>query len=339
MAAVASAPPSSDNFTTIRLVAALGVVLSHSYPMLGLPVEPIIMNRSLGNFAVHCFFVISGYLIAGSWARSPGWPFVIRRAARLLPALIVSHVFALAAAAYFDNYSGQPQAGVIHGSLWTINWEILMYIGVALFGIMALLRPSVVGTVYIVGLLLIITNMKSTSNGQTVIAPLVILFVCGAYIRLEKSIDISRLGPPAIAILVLLFTPRVSTDVLAFVQAWWKFGFIWDVTIWEVRYFIYLLAMPIALIYVCAFAPFSIKLRNDYSYGVFVFAWPIQQICVHYIMAGWMPANPIFLFVVSGAASLLVAIPLWHYIERPISKWRLQQRAETTSAGSAAQPS
>ncbi|MBN9551973.1 MAG: acyltransferase family protein, partial [Alphaproteobacteria bacterium] len=72
MTAVAPTPPSSDNFTAVRLIAALSVVLSHSYPMLGLPVEPIIMNRSLGNFAVHCFFVISGYLIAGSLARSPG---------------------------------------------------------------------------------------------------------------------------------------------------------------------------------------------------------------------------------------------------------------------------
>ncbi|ESY89474.1 acyltransferase [Mesorhizobium sp. LNHC209A00] len=335
MTANAPISPSSDNFTAIRLIAALSVVLSHSYPMLGLPVEPIIMNRSLGNFAVHCFFVISGYLIAGSWARSPGWPFVLRRAARLLPALIVSHAFALAAAAYFNDYAGQPQAGIIHGSLWTINWEVLMYVGVALFGIMALLRPSVIGTVYVVGLLLIIVNMKSASNGQTVIAPLVLLFVCGAFIRLEKNIEIARLGPPAIAVLALLFTPHVSSDVLNFVQAWWKFGFIWDVTIWEVRYFIYLLAMPIALIYVCAFAPFSIKLQNDYSYGVFVFAWPIQQICVHYMMAGWIPANPIILFVVSGAASLLVAIPLWRYIERPISKWRLQQRAATPPAGSA----
>jgi peptidoglycan/LPS O-acetylase OafA/YrhL len=257
----------SDNFTAIRLIAAMGVVLSHSYPLIGEPHEPIVMNRTVGNFAVHCFFVISGYLIAGSWARSPGWKFVCRRAARLAPALIVSHAFALIAAGAFNNYIGQPVPWIYHGSLWTINWEVLMYIGVCLFGIMGLLRPAVLGSLYAVGLLLICINMGSTSTGSTVIAPLVLLFVCGALLQINKEIDIARLGPYAIAILFVLFAPGISDSALDLLRQW-PFGFAWDIDAGGVRYLVYLLALPIAVIYICAFAPFALRIRNDYSYGV-----------------------------------------------------------------------
>jgi peptidoglycan/LPS O-acetylase OafA/YrhL len=313
----------SDNFTLIRLCLAMAVVLSHSYPMLGYT-EPTVFGRSLGNFAVHCFFVISRYLVSGSWIRSPGTRFVMRRAARLAPALVISHAFALGAAGTFDNYIGQPLAGFVHGSLWTISWEVLLYSGVTIFGVLWLLVPSVLGTLYAVGLLLIIANMKSESTGATVIAPLILLFVCGAFLRLEKRVNITKIGPVALIALVLLYMPVVSDPVLAFLQ-YWTLGFAWDVSVYEVRYFVYLLALPISVIFICAFAPASIGLRSDYSYGVFVFAWPVQQICVHYMMSWGMPLEPLLLFAVAGLLSLIIAIPLWHCVEEPISRWRYRQ--------------
>lgn len=316
----------SNNFTAVRLAAAMAVVLSHSYPLIGQSHELIVMNRTVGSFAVHCFFVISGYLIAGSWARSPGWNFVFRRIARLAPALIVSHAFALIAASAYNNYIGQPVPWIYHGSLWTINWEVLMYVGVCLFGVMGLLRPAVLGSLYAVGLLLICINMQSTSTGSTVIAPLILLFVCGALLQMNREIDIGRLGPFALISLFLLFAPGISDLVLDFLRQW-PLGFVWDIDVGGVRYMIYLLALPIAVIYLCAFSPFSVRLQNDYSYGVFVFAWPIQQVCVHYFLTLGLPAEPLLLFVVSASLSLSVAVPLWHYVEKPISKWRMRRRS------------
>jgi peptidoglycan/LPS O-acetylase OafA/YrhL len=310
----------SDNFTLVRLILAMAVVMSHSYPMLGL-LEPNIFGRTLGNFAVHCFFVISGYLVSGSWIRSPGIRFVLRRAARLTPALLISHIFALSAAAVFNNYAGQPLAGFVHGGLWTISWEVVLYIGITVFGTYWLLSPSVLGTLYAAGLLLIIANMKSDSTGSTVIAPLILLFVSGAFLRLEKRIDIAKIGPLAILTLVVLYTPIVSDQVLAFLQ-YWALGFSWDVSVYEVRYFIYLLALPVSVIFLCSFAPISVSLRHDYSYGVFVFAWPVQQICVHYMIYWDLSLNPLILFIVAALLSLLIAAPIWHYIEEPISRWR-----------------
>ncbi|ESZ41006.1 hypothetical protein X731_24535 [Mesorhizobium sp. L2C054A000] len=199
-----------------------------------------------------------------------------------------------------------------------------MYTGVCLFGIFGLMRSSVVSGLYAVGLLLFCIHMGAPSNGQTVIAPLVILFAGGAMLQMSKEIDIARIGPFALAVLFLLYAPGVSERVLALMRQW-PFGFAWDIDAGGIRYLAYLVALPVAVIYLCAFAPFSLRMRNDYSYGVFVFACPIQQICVHYFQAWSLPAEPLLLFAIAAPASILVAIPLWHYVEHPIGKWRFRQ--------------
>ena len=164
----------SDNFTIVRLLLALAVVFSHSYALVGQP-EPLVFGRTVGNFAVHCFFVISGYLVSGSWARSPGLKFVGRRVARLTPALALAYLFSLLAAKLFDNYAGQQFPGVINGSFWTISWEILLYIGVTMFGTLWLLSPATLGSLYATGLLLVIVALEPQSSG-VVVAPLVFAF-------------------------------------------------------------------------------------------------------------------------------------------------------------------
>ena len=309
----------SDNFTIVRLLLALAVVFSHSYALVGQP-EPLVFGRTVGNFAVHCFFVISGYLVSGSWARSPGLKFVGRRVARLTPALALAYLFSLLAAKLFDNYAGQQFPGVINGSLWTISWEILLYIGVTMFGTLWLLSPATLGSLYATGLLLVIVALEPHSSG-VVVAPLVLLFLCGAFLRLEKRIDIRKIGPVALLVLALLFAPGISHRVLGFMQ-YWSLIFAWDVTVFDVRYYIYLVALPIGLIFLCAFAPISIKVRVDLSYAVFVFAWPVQQICVHYMLAWALPLQPMLLFLASASLSMMIAVPVWLYVEKPINRWR-----------------
>lgn len=55
---------------------------------MGVPTIPLI--HELGNWAVNGFFVISGFLIAGSRARSRWWPYLWRRALRIFPAYWVA---------------------------------------------------------------------------------------------------------------------------------------------------------------------------------------------------------------------------------------------------------
>ena len=80
----------SGNFDLMRLLAASLVFWSHQYSISGFK-EPIIpWVGSLGGFAVYVFFAISGYLNSQSVLRShSSAQFLISRAFRIYPALIV----------------------------------------------------------------------------------------------------------------------------------------------------------------------------------------------------------------------------------------------------------
>ena len=74
----------TNNFTLLRLLLALMVVLGHFKLLSGTNYPPFPFN--LADAAVDCFFVVSGYLIAGSYERTRGlWSFYVRRVFRLYP--------------------------------------------------------------------------------------------------------------------------------------------------------------------------------------------------------------------------------------------------------------
>ncbi|MBF5007157.1 acyltransferase family protein [Diaphorobacter caeni] len=155
-----------NNFNLLRLLAAVAVLFSHGAYLYHLQMPIPFMGHSLGSAAVCVFFVISGYLIAQSWERSAGWSdFVIRRVARIYPGLICATVFSIAVigalmttwpqAAYWSSpvtwanfvnnaaglatvqvlpgvFENNPFARAVNGSLWTIRYELAMYLLLAL---------------------------------------------------------------------------------------------------------------------------------------------------------------------------------------------------------------
>ena len=84
-----------NNFDAMRLVAALCVVISHSFPLSygAAGVQPLFLlshgQTDLGTLSVYVFFVLSGFLITGSFERQPPHQFVLARGLRLLPGLAV----------------------------------------------------------------------------------------------------------------------------------------------------------------------------------------------------------------------------------------------------------
>ena len=170
----------ANNFNTLRLLAALAVVASHSVPITtGSDRAELIFRLSDGQatggkIAVGIFFVISGYLITGSYARTNSpLAFTAARALRLLPGLAVvlaAMAFAIGPAisslpvrAYFaapepwwmlpanlsllanpDALPGvfqtTPIAGPVNGSLWTLQYEARCYLAVLLLGLCRLLN-------------------------------------------------------------------------------------------------------------------------------------------------------------------------------------------------------
>jgi peptidoglycan/LPS O-acetylase OafA/YrhL len=152
---------SSNNFTLLRLLLALMVVLGHFKLLSGTAYPTFPFN--LADAAVDCFFVVSGFLIAGSYERCHGlWSFYVRRVFRLYPmyfcvvvlqaaimlALLPRGPFSeprstlnyLAANMLLANFLQYDIGGVLAGlhnpginpSLWTLKIEIGFYLIVPL---------------------------------------------------------------------------------------------------------------------------------------------------------------------------------------------------------------
>jgi peptidoglycan/LPS O-acetylase OafA/YrhL len=152
---------SANNFTLLRLLLALMVVLGHFKLLSGTAYPAFPFN--LADAAVDCFFIVSGFLIAGAFERSRGlWSFYTRRVFRLYPmyacvvliqtAIMLSLLPAgpfsqpestlryLLANLLFANFLQYDIGGVLAGlhnpginpSLWTLKIEIGFYLIVPL---------------------------------------------------------------------------------------------------------------------------------------------------------------------------------------------------------------
>lgn len=163
-----------NNFDALRLAMAFLVLFSHSFALRfgSEDSEPMSLATNgyynSGNVGVWVFFIISGFLIAHSHARSPSLrSYAAKRVLRIYPAylvatsvcaFVVTPLFAppgftlgaaelvrtiganLLLANHFpipDLFTTNPVHGV-NGALWSIRFEFLCYIGVALIGVIAL---------------------------------------------------------------------------------------------------------------------------------------------------------------------------------------------------------
>jgi len=169
------------NFDTLRLLAASVVLLTHAYYIVGRQsVEPLARlygtRFEAGEIGVYVFFVISGFLITGSFARRRSTvAYLVKRVLRIFPGLIVcAAICAFVLGAVFTRLSLHRyygQHGVIHyflytsilwrtadwglpgvsfsnagagpivnGSVWTLGPEFCCYLAVAALGLIGLLR-------------------------------------------------------------------------------------------------------------------------------------------------------------------------------------------------------
>ncbi len=161
----------ANNFDAIRLALSLLVIVSHSYALTpgGNGHEPLMRasggQMTLGEVAVDGFFLISGYLITASWRRSRGFfDYLRRRVLRIYPGFLVAIAFCGLVAgpllspdvgAYWRSFrwgnwalrainleDASPSAGAVNGSLWSIRYEFLCYLAVAALGLVGLLRRA-----------------------------------------------------------------------------------------------------------------------------------------------------------------------------------------------------
>ena len=342
--------PKRNSLNFLRLVLAFSVVYAHASEYAWFGWRNVVVNdTSLGVIAVYGFFGISGYLIAGSLSRNSVPRYIWQRFLRIFPAfwvclVVTALVFGTVAwlhqrsvhcglSCYLGLHPGPVsyvysnallkinQGGVVssgfyshisNASLWTLFYEFLCYLflaGLALIGIFRYRRLVLTITLGLLAILSILTFTPSLNRMFSVVHHAImmeflilsVVFMVGALIWLYRDVV-----PDSPFIAVLLAIAFVASLHLPREGNLPTFGF----TASSLGAF--LLTYP--LLWLGAHLPFHrIGSKNDYSYGVYIYAYPLTQLMLIFgaVRLGFVP-----FMVVNAALALAFAIASWWLIEK-----------------------
>jgi peptidoglycan/LPS O-acetylase OafA/YrhL len=312
--------PHDNGITAARLALALTVVISHSVARGAFGLEPLVVEThghfSLGFAAVVGFFALSGFLLARSRERTPLLAFVRNRGLRIVPGYWVALLFGAllaaplgaalagnrvelgtalqylasnvallgdsASAAVQPAFGGKP----VNGSLWTLGVEALAY------------------------LVLVVVPMRWLRTVAP--AALVLLAAIWAFSPTLQGAETILLLSFAFGVCAWLWRHRLPMSVLSLALGW---------ALAVVAMLLGIVPLAVILIGYGALglAWLPIRLGRDLSYGVYVFAYPIQQVLA---VAG-VPALGLGVMM---AASIGLVLPLalasWTFVERPALSFR-----------------
>ena len=320
----------NNNFDALRIAAAAAVILGHASELRGHADEmPVVFGIPLTQFAVGVFFVISGYLISGSWERRSHLPrYLTNRVLRIIPGLLLVVVVtafalgplvsALAVGDYFTDsgtysylrnallipnyalpgvFAGNPFPGAVNGSLWTLPAEFACYLVVPVIGSLPkrLRVPAWTGFALACVVITLFTHLDFFGARVESASLMWVFFAGGALVRL--GIARRRLRADVAVVVAVVWL------AVAFVRPQWGLYAAW-------------IALPYCLL---AFGVRSTPVLRqasrygDLSYGLYVWAFPVQQTVIYFF--GVLPwALDVGLVALVSAA---FAYGSWHLVERP----------------------
>lgn len=327
-----------NNLNAIRMLAAIAVMVSHAWPITGAEAaEPLKSQtgQTLGHYSVAIFFGISGLLIARSFDRRRSLlHFVVARVLRLFPALLVALVLTVIAGAFVSElglsayvsspdvwtyvpvnlslvYMQGPLPGVfesniygtvINGSIWTLFYEVACYAGVVALGAMGLLRKPL-------AMLAVTVAMTAFHFAGPLIGQLGVPMPPGLVIRLEFFALLSF--PFMIGTCAYVWRDRIPLSAGNVLLLWLPVPLLAGTSLMAS-------AIVAALVYISLWVGYIPKGRalmynrlGDYSYGVYIYAFPVQQGLV-WLMPGMSPFANIMLAL---PVTLLLAALSWHIVE------------------------
>ena len=341
-----------NNFDFLRFLAATFVIISHSFALTLNQTDPLgnfTGFMTMGSLGVAIFFTISGYLILKSWDRKrEPISFFKNRILRIFPGLtcvVLITVFVIGPLVtilswknyflntetwvYFNNiilniqfslpgvFVNNPYPNSVNGSLWTLPIEFCCYI-----------------LVFILGLFLVYRNRYN----------LIIIFAIQSLIFLAFPLQLQKISPP--------FFPFTNAYQIVLLTLFFSAGMIFyafkdlikpDFKISVILFFIFMSTFLFAkvalanfmmiifvsyLTMVIAFLPLPhlhlFGKNGDFSYGLYIYAFPIQQTLV-FCFKG---LSILSLFISSFLCTLFIAILSWNFIENPCLK--LKNKAFST---------
>ncbi len=336
-----------NKFGFLRLCFAALVILSHSPELLDHnrsrePLTRIFGTLSFGDLAVDGFFLISGYLITKSWESSLNWrDYLGKRVLRIYPGFVAAFLISLLvigpiAGGAVDTLAGRaglvqlmrliflrpPElqgafAGLpdpqLNGPLWTIACEFRCYIGTMAFGWLGLIRKRRAYLAMTCLLLLTYLAAPDFDFAPPTAIDVVVghiranirffsLFCTGAVFYLFRDRIVYRGDLASLAFLGLcagLCLARLAGPCIAILGGYALFWFsFWPRAGWLAR----------------------IGARTDLSYGIYLYAWPVQNLIVSHVPG----ISPGLLFASATLGTAPFACASWFAVERPFL--RLKKR-------------
>jgi peptidoglycan/LPS O-acetylase OafA/YrhL len=328
----------APGFNAIRLTAAVAVLASHAFdlaPTSGWP-EPMRQfsggQSNLAGTAVYVFFLISGFLVTASYLRSRTLSeYASKRALRILPALVVvvlltacvlgpalttkplgdyfadatfrSHLWNVVTIGDFllpGVFEHTPNK-MVNGSIWTLRYEVVCYTLLAL--------------VFAAGLL---------GYRRAFLVVLVPLIVLGWWAKGRHIYTFAPLGIefPYILRFLAYFAAGMAFYIFKdFIVLDWRLATVAALlSIVFLRFGYYHLFFPLLGGYIVMFLAMQPSLgpaflrENDYSYGFYLYAFPLQQLVV-VLAPSYVAWWTNILWAVP--LTLLFAVASWHLVERP----------------------
>ena len=329
-----------NNFTLLRFSAAMTVLFAHSVAVLGLPPEKEFFHGhigfSLGEMGLDMLFVTSGFLVTASLInREDLISYLWARALRVYPALwvmMILMVFALAPALtslpvsdYFASHTTWeyfakgatliggiryslpgvfetvPLKNEFNGSLWTMPVEVRMYLylaaGWVIFAIVPGLRVRALrlaSTLAALVFLAIILRGRLWTGDLKGADIRVFMFLYGSALFFWR-----KRVPMSLGLMLALLAALVFAA--------------FDQRVFFAVYTIVLAPLVLHLAYVPGGAIRKFNGWGDFSYGVYIYAFPIQQTLAYLFPGLWLAG----MMAASAAISCTIAAISWNLIEKP----------------------
>jgi len=346
-----------NNFTAIRIFFAWLVLYGHSYAIekshgIVDPLNALFKGSTwIGAIAVNGFFVISGYLVAGSFAKRGFFNFIISRSLRIYPALIFCILFSIFFIGpifteleidkyfnskitwhYFRNMLAALEMkwylpGVfeknsfpsINGSLWSLTVEVRCYVILACLGLASVFKNRFTLNFSIVSIftlgIFFYDQFPLIGSNNRYLRPSMYFLIGVLFYSNRKNIVIDTK--------ILIFCTILM--FISFGKKWFDYSF------------------PLAFSYSIFYIAYNTryleidKYIGDLSYGIYIFSWPIQQ-----SVAQLFPIiGPIGNTIISTFLVMIMAYLSWHYIEKPTLSLKhklLNQRNLPDSVTSKSEP-
>ncbi len=329
-----------NNISLLRFLAASLVIVSHCAPLAwGQNLEFIGVHtdhqESAGSFGILTFFAISGFLVVQSFvSRGRLRNFAAARALRIYPGLVGAVIYSVVLASFATDwplglflrnpqtqrylihnslaypieytlpgaFAHNPFPGSVNGSLWTLPLEIQMYILVAVFGLIGIFKAKEIYNGVFAVIVILMASVKADDLPLVVRHPdaprLALAFLCGAFLFMNR--DRIRISIPWALFFVALITwgigwGRTSIPNLRIVY------------IPALAYIIFVLGYHPKLY----FTPFN--RLGDYSYGLYIYAFPTQQL----ISFRYPGIGQYELLGLAYPCILALAMLSWHFVEKP----------------------